>query len=118
MQSPAEIAWLIPLLPLFGAVCSGLGLIGFNQPINKFRKPVAITLLTCVGASAVLSYAVLIEQALGGSRVEHLFVWASAGDFTLPMGYVVDPLGAVMLALVTTIALLVMITQYSSTEYW
>jgi NAD(P)H-quinone oxidoreductase subunit 5 len=38
-----------------------------------------------------------------------LFNWASAGDFNLQMGYRVDALGAVMLALVTTIALLVMV---------
>ncbi|KGG13226.1 MULTISPECIES: NAD(P)H-quinone oxidoreductase subunit 5 [Prochlorococcus] len=112
MLSAAEIAWLIPLLPLLGAVVSGLGLISFNRALNRLRKQVAITLLTCVGASAVLSYAVLIQQIFGDSPVEHLFVWASAGDFTLPMGYVVDPLGAVMLALVTTIALLVMIYSH------
>ncbi len=112
MQSPAEVAWLIPLLPLFGAVLSGLGLIGFNRFLNQLRKPVAITLISCVGASAVLSYAVLVEQIFNVHRVEHLFVWASAGEFTLPMGYVVDPLGAVMLSLVTTIALLVMIYSH------
>ena len=109
MPSAAELAWLIPVLPLLGAVVTGLGLISFNGAINRLRKPVAITLLTCLGASAVLSYAVLAEQLSGAPPVEHLFVWASAGSFTLPMGYLVDPLGAVMLSLVTTIALLVMI---------
>ncbi len=112
MQSAAELAWLIPFLPLCGAIASGLGLIAFNKVINGLRKPVAITLLTCVGFSAVLSYAVLIEQISNPHSVEHLFVWASAGDFTLPMGYVIDPLGAVMLALVTTVALLVMIYSH------
>ena len=112
MLSPAEIAWLIPLLPLLGAIASGLGLIGFNQGMNRLKKPVAIILLTCVGASAVLSFAVLFEQISNPHSVQHLFVWASAGDFTLPMGYVVDPLGSVMLALVTTIALLVMIYSH------
>ncbi len=112
MQSTAEIAWLIPLLPLVGAIASGLGLIGFNQAMNRLKKPVAIILLTCVGISTVLSYSVLAEQISAPHTVEHLFVWASAGDFTLPMGYVVDPLGAVMLALVTTVALLVMIYSH------
>ena len=98
MPSAAELAWLIPLLPLLGAVLTGLGLISFNGVINRLRKPVAITLLTCLGASAVLSYSVLAEQLSGGPPIEHLFVWASAGDFILPMGYLIDPLGAVMLA--------------------
>ncbi len=112
MPSAAEIAWLIPVLPLVGAIATGLGLIAFNSTTNRMRKPVAIGLLTCLGAATVLSYAVLIDQLSGGLPVEHLFVWASAGSFSLPMGYVVDPLGAVMLALVTTIALLVMIYSH------
>ncbi len=112
MPSAAQIAWLIPVIPLIGAVATGLGLISFNRTINRLRKPVAITLLSCLGASTVLSYAVLAEQLAGSPPVEHLFVWASAGDFILPMGYLVDPLGAVMLSLVTTIALLVMIYSH------
>ncbi len=112
MSSAAELAWLIPVFPLLGAVVTGMGLISFNRTINRLRKPVAITLLTCLGVSTILSYAVLAEQLAGSPPVEHLFVWASAGDFTLPMGYLVDPLGAVMLSLVTTIALLVMIYSH------
>ena len=112
MPSAAELAWLIPVLPLAGAVITGLGLISFNRTINRLRKPVAVLLLSCVGAAAVISYAVLFEQLGGAPPVEHLFVWASAGSFSLPMGFVVDPLGSVMLALVTTIAFLVLIYSH------
>ena len=100
---------MIPLLPLIGAAITGLGLISFNRTINRLRKPVALLLLTCVGMAAVLSYAVLAEQLAGAGVREVLFNWASAGSFNLQMGYRVDALGAVMLALVTTIALLVMV---------
>jgi NAD(P)H-quinone oxidoreductase subunit 5 len=109
MPSASELAWLIPLLPLIGAAITGLGLISFNRTVNRLRKPVALLLLTCVGIAAVLSYAVLAEQLAGAGAREVLFNWASAGDFNLQMGYRVDALGAVMLALVTTIALLVMV---------
>ena len=112
MPSAADSAWLIPVLPLFGALITGLGLISFNRTINRLRKPVAVLLISCIGAAAVISYAVLLEQLGGAPPVEHLFVWASAGDFILPMGYVIDPLAAVMLALVTTVALLVMIYSH------
>ena len=112
MPSAADSAWLIPVLPLFGALITGLGLISFNRTINRLRKPVALLLISCIGAAAVISYAVLWEQLGGAPPVEHLFIWASAGDFILPMGYVVDPLAAVMLSLVTTVALLVMIYSH------
>lgn len=109
MPSASELAWLIPVLPLVGACLSGLGLISFNRTVNRLRKPVALLLLTSVGAAAVLSYAVLAEQLAGVGPRQGLFDWATAGTFHLQMGYQIDPLGAVMLALVTTIALLVMV---------
>jgi NAD(P)H-quinone oxidoreductase subunit 5 len=109
MPSAAELAWLIPVLPLIGACITGLGLISFNRTINRLRKPVAWLLISCVGAAAVLSYAVLAEQLAGAGPTEVLFNWASAGTFNLEMGFRVDALGAVMLALVTTIAVLVMV---------
>ncbi|MCP9820505.1 NAD(P)H-quinone oxidoreductase subunit 5 [Synechococcus sp. Cruz-9H2] len=109
MTSAAELAWLIPVLPLAGAAITGLGLISFNRTVNRLRKPVALLLISCVGAAAVLSFAVLAEQLAGAPATEVLFDWASAGSFNLQMGFRVDALGAVMLSLVTTIALLVMV---------
>ncbi len=112
MPQASEIAWLIPVFPLIGAVVSGLGLISINNKINNSREIVSVGLMSFVGISAVISYKALIEQVNGYQSVEKLFVWASAGDFTIPMGFVLDPLGSVMLALVTTITLLVMIYSH------
>ena len=112
MPQASDIAWLIPVFPLIGAVLSGLGLITINNKINNSREIVSISLISFVGVSAVISYKSLIEQINGYQSVEKLFVWASAGDFTIPMGFILDPLGSVMLALVTTITLLVMIYSH------
>ncbi len=112
MPQASEIAWLIPVFPLIGAVLSGLGLISINKKINNSRAIVSVGLISFVGISAVISYKALIEQVNGYQSVEKLFVWANAGDFTIPMGFVLDPLGSVMLALVTTITLLVMIYSH------
>jgi len=112
MPQASEIAWLIPVFPLIGAVLSGLGLISINKKINNSREIVSIGLISFVGISALVSYKALIEQVNGYQSVEKLFVWANAGDFTIPMGFVLDPLGSVMLALVTTITLLVMIYSH------
>ena len=112
MPQASDIAWLIPIFPLIGAVSSGLGLISINKKINNLREIISISLISLVGISTVISYKALIEQINGYQPVEKLFVWASAGDFTIPMGFVLDPLGSVMLALVTTITLLVMIYSH------
>ena len=55
MPSAEELAWLIPVLPLFGAVLTGLGLISFNRTINRLRKPVMLALVTTI-ALLVLVY--------------------------------------------------------------
>ncbi len=112
MPQASEIAWLIPVFPLIGAVLSGMGLISINKKINNSKKIVSTSLISFVGVSAVISYKALLEQVNGYKSVEKLFIWASAGDFTIPMGFVLDPLGSVMLALVTTITLLVMIYSH------
>ena len=65
MPSAEELAWLIPILPLFGAVLTRLGLISFNRTINRLRKPVALLLISCVGAAAALSYSILFNQLNG-----------------------------------------------------
>ncbi len=117
MPQASEIAWLIPVFPLIGAVLSGLGLISINKKINNAREIVSISLISFVGVSALISYKALLEQVNGYKSVEKLFVWASAGDFTIPMGFVLDPLGSVMLALVTTITLLVMIYSHGYMEH-
>jgi len=112
MPQASEIAWLIPVFPLIGAVISGLGLICVNKKINNSREIVSISLISFVGVSAVISYKTLIEQINGYKSVEKLFVWANAGDFSIPMGFILDPLGSVMLTLVATITLLVMIYSH------
>ena len=65
MPQASEIAWLIPVFPLIGAVFSGLGLICANKKINNSREIVSISLLSFVGVSAVISYKTLIEQING-----------------------------------------------------
>ena len=65
MPQASEIAWLIPVFPLIGAVLSGLGLISINKKINNSREIVSIGLISFVGISAVISYKALIEQVNG-----------------------------------------------------
>ena len=73
MPQASEIAWVIPVFPLIGAVLSGLGLISINNKINNSREIVSIGLISFVGISAVISYKALIEQVNGYQSVEKLF---------------------------------------------
>ncbi|MGB0561151.1 MAG: NAD(P)H-quinone oxidoreductase subunit 5 [Spirulinaceae cyanobacterium] len=104
-----DYAWLIPALPLLGAAVVGLGLITFSQTVNKLRQLNAALIMTFLGVTVAMAFGLLWSQIQGHPAYSRSFEWAAAGDFHLTMGYIIDPLTAVMLVIVTTVALLVML---------
>jgi len=109
MDALYQYAWLIPVLPLAGALIVGLGLLIFNKAANRLRQPSSILIVSLTGAAMVYSFALLWAQFQGHAPVTQMFEWASAGNFHLNMGYIVDNLTALMLVIVTTVAFLVMV---------
>ncbi len=104
-----QYVWLIPVLPLLGAAIVGAGLISYNEATNKLRKPVAVFIVSLIGAAMTLSIMVLASQLQGHAPYTYLIEWASAGDFHIDMGFTIDHITSVMLVIVTTVAFLVMI---------
>lgn len=109
MEPLYQYAWLIPVLPLLGAMLVGLGLISFNQVTNRLRQVNAVVIISLLGASMVLSFALLWSQIQGHEEYTQMIEWASAGNFHLQMGYTLDHLSALMCVIVTTVAFLVMV---------
>jgi NAD(P)H-quinone oxidoreductase subunit 5 len=109
MEAIYEYAWLIPVLPLAGAMIVGIGLLAFGKLTNSLRQVNSVFIVSLTGAAMVLSFAILWSQFHGHEPYLKMLEWASAGDFHLSMGYTIDHLTAVMLVIVTTVAFLVMI---------
>ncbi len=109
MEQLYQYAWLIPVLPLVGAMIVGTGLISFNQATSGLRRPAAIFIVSLMGITMGLSFALLWSQINGHETFLRTLEWAAAGDFQLTMGYTIDHLSTVMLSIVTTVAFLVMI---------
>ncbi|HEY9698976.1 MAG TPA: NAD(P)H-quinone oxidoreductase subunit 5 [Trichocoleus sp.] len=109
MEPMYKYAWLIPVLPLAGAMLLGLGLISYGEATNRLRKLSATFIVSLIGTAMVLSFALLWSQVQGHAPYVQMFEWASAGDFHLSMGYTIDHLTAMMLVIVTTVAFFVMI---------
>jgi NADH-quinone oxidoreductase subunit L len=101
----AEYLFLIPLLPLTGFLINGLA-------IGKLPKPL-ISFIACasVGLSFVLSVLLFFElKALPvGARVieQSLFNWISVDTFRVDVGFLLDPLSAVMILVVTGVGFLI-----------
>src|SRR5215204_4836672 len=128
-----KFSWLIPLLPLIGAVVAGFG--GARWLKQKSHWPIWIG----VGLSAVLSFALLFgmlanrphDHETGGTTLHgtgasavieskpgmhrnfplavnrNWYSWITAGDFKVEAGAFIDPLTAVMLCVVCGIGLLI-----------
>jgi NAD(P)H-quinone oxidoreductase subunit 5 len=109
MEVIYQYAWLIPVLPLLGAMLVGLGLISFNQVTNRLRQLNAVLIISLMAAAMGLSFSLLWSQIQGHPTYTRTLEWAAAGSFHLTMGYTVDHLTAVMLAIVTSVAVLVMV---------
>ncbi|MGJ5674197.1 MAG: NAD(P)H-quinone oxidoreductase subunit 5 [Nostochopsis sp.] len=109
MEVIYQYAWLIPVLPLLGAMLVGLGLISLNQVTNRLRQLNAAFIISLMGAAMGLSFAILWSQLQGHAPYKRTLEWAAAGNFHLSMGYTIDHLTALMLVIVTTVAFLVMV---------
>jgi NAD(P)H-quinone oxidoreductase subunit 5 len=109
MELLYQYAWIIPVLPLFGATLLGLGLISFGRTTNSLRLPASILSIGLMAGAMVYSIALLVSQLKGHANFTSMFEWAKAGDFHLEMGYTIDHLTALMLVIVTTVAVAVMI---------
>lgn len=95
----AELAWLIPLIPLASFFFIALA----GQTVKGDGDRVGIA---AIGASFLLSILVFAD-VLAGARASFTVNWAIHGNLSLNMGIQVDPLTATMLLVVTGISFLV-----------
>lgn len=102
-----DLIWLIPLLPLIGFVINGIGrqvlsksLVGFIGSGTVFIS----FLLSCT-----LFVSIYEARALGetGKISQHIFDWIKIGNLEVSLSFLVDPLSAIMLLVVTGIGFLI-----------
>src|SRR3954452_19409873 len=104
MPSILDYIWLIPALPLLAFIINGL----FGRQLKWTTGPIAVGL---VGLTFLLSLWVLIEVINPDPHAPAfqytLYSWIPSGDFRVDVAFLVDPLTAVMLMVVTSVGTLV-----------
>ncbi len=107
-------AWLIPLLPALAFLVIGL----FTR---QDKKTSAIIGIAAIGASFLLSLCIVGAVVTGPIVMAEPFVmktvWARIGTMELGMGALIDPLTAMMLVVVTTVAFMVNIYSVGYMEH-
>src|SRR5213080_450514 len=100
-----DVLWLVPALPLLGSAINGL--LGKRLP-----KPV-ISLVACgsVGVSFLVAAGLVLSLIQRPPEERHvvqtLFTWIAAGDFVANAEFLLDPLSAGMILVVTGVGFLI-----------
>jgi NADH-quinone oxidoreductase subunit L len=92
---------LVPLAPLFGAIIAGL----FGKAIGR----VGAHTVTILGVTISLIASVLIfMDVMDGNHFNgDLYTWLESGGLKFAIGFLIDPLTAVMMLVVTFVSLMV-----------
>jgi len=117
MELAYSLAWLIPVLPLLASALVGIGFISVRKWTEQQRLPVAALVIGTTALTFVHSLVILFGAIGGHPPYTFNFDWAGMGGISLPMGFTVDNLGALMLTIVTGVALLVMIYSHGYMEH-
>lgn len=92
---------IVPLAPLIGALIAGL----FSKAIGR----TGAHLVTILGVSVSFIASVLIfrDVMAGNTFNGNLYTWLESGGLSLKIGFLIDPLTAVMMIVVTFVSLMV-----------
>ena len=101
MGSIIKFLWIIPVAPLLAAGVSAL------LPRRQGRLSAALA-IGAISLSFVVSCAAFMATLHSG-RATSNFRWFDYGSTSVQLGWVLDPLGAVMAVMVTLVSLLIFI---------
>jgi len=100
-----SILWLVPLLPLIGAIVNG---VGAGRLSRKVVSGIGVGSVGISLAIAIACFADLLALPPEARRVtQALYTWIQSGDFHAEVRYVLDPLSAVMMLIVTGVGFLI-----------
>jgi NADH-quinone oxidoreductase subunit L len=114
-SSITRLLWLIPALPIVAA--------GFISVLKQPRRRLASSLaIGSLGISLLIAIAAFVHVLSGwshGHAVREVvnFSWLTVGTQAVELGWVLDPLSAVMLVMVTLVGLLIFIYSTGYMEH-
>ena len=95
-----KLVWLVPVLPLVGVVINGI----FGHWIRNRAHLVGVG---TTGLSFLIALGIFLQAAGGQTLNWDVYLWVPAGEFNATVGFLVDPLSAVMMLVVTFVGFLI-----------
>ena len=98
-----QLIWLAIALPLFGMLFNGIFGRKVGPKVVNIVAPLMVLLAFLVGVGAAIE----TNARHGEAVVVNLWNWATIGDFTVNVSFLVDPLSVLMLLVVTGVGFLI-----------
>src|SRR5450432_2330506 len=96
-----QLYLLVALAPLVGAIVVGLWGLRLGRPVSHWICIVGVAIST-VGSAFILR-----DVLAGNTYNSDLYVWMTSGGIKFAIGFIIDPLTALMLVVVTFVLLMV-----------
>jgi len=119
LPSPATIAQLLWLLPAVPILASGVIAL-LKQPRRKFAATLAIGSLSVSLLLSLIAFGHIVSEwmrGVSGFRETINFTWIQVGTTSVDLGWVLDPLSAIMLVMVSFVGLLIFIYSTGYMEH-
>nr|YP_009700991.1 NADH-plastoquinone oxidoreductase subunit 5 [Manoao colensoi]QEQ14197.1 NADH-plastoquinone oxidoreductase subunit 5 [Manoao colensoi] len=109
MEFLYKYARIVPFLPLSASVPIGIGSLLFPVATKSLRRIWALISLFMICTAMFLSFNLFLQQITGGPIYRYFWSWIINKNFSLELGYLIDPLTSIMLVLITTVGTMVLI---------
>nr|YP_009696631.1 NdhF [Kirengeshoma palmata]QEJ83399.1 NdhF [Kirengeshoma palmata] len=109
MEHTYQYAWIIPFVPLPVPILIGVGLLLFPTAIKNHRHVWAFHSVLLLSIVMIFSIDISIQQINSSSIYQNVWSWVINNDFSLELGYLIDPLTSIMSILITTVGIMVLI---------
>nr|YP_009695696.1 NdhF [Caiophora cirsiifolia]QEJ82294.1 NdhF [Caiophora cirsiifolia] len=109
MEHTYQYAWIIPFVPLPVPMLIGVGLLLFPTATKNLRRVWAFHSVLLLSIVMIFSIDLSIQHINSSSIYQYVWSWVINNDFSLELGYLIDPLTSIMLILITTVGIMVLI---------
>src|SRR5512136_790946 len=95
-----QLVWLVPVLPLLGVAVNGI--------FGRWTRERAHLLgVGTTGLSFLIAFGIFLQAAGGATLNWDAYVWIPVGELQATVGFLVDPLSAVMMLVVSFVGFLI-----------
>ncbi|NQD70271.1 NADH-quinone oxidoreductase subunit L [Sphingobacterium shayense] len=103
----SELIWLIPLIPFLGFIFNGLTRGHIPKPVHSIVGSGVVLISFVLSIAVYLEIAALNSRGENASILVHLFDWFSVGKLHVALSFLIDPLSALMLLVITGVGFLI-----------